>query len=161
MSQPSTAARGWGRGRRLSSLLCCLSSRPQQTSEAGAAFQVSQLQAGSPHPPLGVGDQEGLLSLECVKQWLAGFPGRKPGSRPHRCTGGLSYGRQVWGPPQGPPLPLASCPPRLYPLPPRQSATDEGPKGWGLRLPQQHSALPLPGPGQSHFPFLPSSELLL
>lgn len=57
MSQPSTAGRGWGRARRLASLLCCLSSRPQQTSEAGAALQDSQLQAGT--LLLGVGTRKG------------------------------------------------------------------------------------------------------
>lgn len=50
----------------------------QPPRQAGAAFQVPQLQAGTSQQ--GLRTRKGCLLSECVKQRPAGFPGRKPGS---------------------------------------------------------------------------------
>lgn len=106
-------------------------------------------------PPLGV-----LLS-ECVKQWPAGFPARKPGSRLHRCTWVHGVRERGLGLSTRPTLAPGFLPPKFSLLPPTESARARGQKVGTLRLPQHQAALPLPGPGQSHFPFAKSSELLL
>lgn len=53
----------------------------QPPRQAGAAFQVPQLQAGTSQQ--GLRTRKGCLLSECVKQRPAGFPGRKPGSGLH------------------------------------------------------------------------------
>lgn len=111
--------------------------------------------------PLGVGNQEWLLLSECVKQWPAGFPGRKPVSK--LLTGNWEQGlreRGLWL--STPPThSLGFLPPMSSPLPSRKSTMGEGPKRRRPRLPQHHTVPPLLSPEQSHFPFLLSYECLL
>lgn len=77
MSQSSAVGGGWGRGRRLSSPLLLL--LLQTSADLCSRHCFPSAPASSRHLPLGVENQEGLLLSECVKQQLAGFPGRKPG----------------------------------------------------------------------------------
>lgn len=143
---PALLGEAGGRGRRLSSppLLPFL----QTSADLFGRRCSASTPAPSRHLPLGVGNQEGPLLSECVKQRPAGFPGRKPGSGLHTGTRGQGLRESGLGPSTRP-IPIPSfLPPKFSPLPPRESALGEGPEGRGLGHPS--TALLCPSPGLSN-----------
>lgn len=103
--------------------------RPRQTSELDRQAQCfPRAPAPRRHLALRAGNQEGLLS-QCVKQGSAGFPGRKPGSGLLTGTWGQKLRERGLGPSTMPTHAPSFLHPKFSPLPLRESAMVEGPKG--------------------------------
>lgn len=148
---------GEGRGEAEAALVPSFAASPPDLTDLRGRHCLPSAPASSMHLPLGVENQEGLLS-ECVKQRPAGLPGRKSGlwlyTRP--------LGAGIKERSLGPSMTLSPAPsfltPKLSPLPPREPTISEGPKGRGGPICPSTNCSTLPSLGQSHFPFQPSSD---
>lgn len=139
VSQPSPLGRGWGRGRWLSSL----SPLPVLQTLADLCGRHCFPSAPAPrrlHPPRGWVPKRAVVVRVCETSGLLASVTENQALGSSLAPQGKDEGREAWSSTM-PTRALASCP-TFSPLPPRESAMGEGPKGRGPRLPQHHRAPP-------------------
>lgn len=134
---------GEGCGEAEAALVPSFAASPPDLTDLQGRHCLPSAPASSRHLPLGVENQEGLLS-ECVKQRSAGFPGRKSGPWLYTRPLGVGIKERSLGPSVTPSPAPSFLTPKLSPLPHREPTINEGPKGRGAPSAPAPTAPPSP-----------------